>query len=268
MKLSSISRMLGNKTLMLVYILLIGTAFMLYDWLWRGDAGSLALRIIPLLVGLALTIYAVQNRIIASLEVKISKIETENKSLEIKLHSLDTLESRDPLTGLPTFVFQNDRISVAIQWAKRIAGYIALYRIQIGAYVQRADGVDELSDNHVVVQKAERLKALMAEGISLLHIGRNDFLLIADGIKDVAYIQQLAARVDAALRQPISMTDGTEALVTDKSALAVYPWDGEDSDTLVGCAESNLRADRYMSNACMARLHSRRSSTSTTDPSA
>lgn len=244
---------------MLIYILLIGCVFLLFDLVTGGDILALPLRTIPLLIGLGIAIYSIQNSVIHSLEIEISKTETENKTLEMKLNTMDTLESHDAITGLPTFVFQKDRISAAIQRAKRKSSHLAIYRVQAGACISSTSGFEELSDTHVITQKAERMKSLLRDSDSIMHIGRTDFLIIAESIKDLEDILLINRKLESTLKIPIVMNDGSVATVIDKSAVAIYPFDGDDSDSLLAVAEDNLRSGRYLSAASKSRIYAPKS---------
>jgi GGDEF domain-containing protein len=255
MKMTSILRIFGHRTLMLIYILLIGCVFLIFDLVSGGDILALPLRTIPLLIGLAIAIYSIQNSVIHSLEIEISKTETENKTLEMKLNTMDSLESHDAVTGLPTFVFQKDRVAAAIQRAKRKSRHLAIYRIQAGACISSTSGFEELSDSHVIAQKAERMKNLLRDSDSIMHIGRTDFLIIAESIKDMEDILRINQKLESTLKAPIVMNDGSLATVIDKSAIAIYPFDGEDADSLLAVAEDNLNTGNYWSGLSKSRIH-------------
>lgn len=256
MKITSMVRIFGHRTLMLIYILLIGCAFLIYDLITGDSTISLPLHIIPLFIGLGVAIYSIQNSIIQSLDVEISKIETENKTLEIKLNTMDSLDSHDAITGLPTFLFQKDRISAAILRAKRKSRHLAIYRVQVGTPQASKAGPEELTDNYVIAHKAARMKSLLRDSDSLMHISRTDFLIIAESIKDMEDIMLINQKLESTLKIPIVMGDGSMVTVVDKSAVAIYPFDGEDADSLLATAEDNLLKGGSFSAASKSRAYS------------
>ena len=239
---------------MLIYILVIGCAFLIFEFIFSGNSSSLALHAIPILLGFAIVIYSIQNNIIQSLEKKISKIEIENNDLEIKLKSSDILEHYNSITGLPTFIFQKDRITMAIKWANRKGGHIAVYRIQVGSYVSTESVFEELSDKEAITQKADQMKRMLRDNISLLHTGRTDFLILAESISDVKDILAIKQKLETTLATPILMKNGSTATGIDKLAMAVYPFDGKDADSLIAVAENNLNMDCYMSDICRSNM--------------
>ena len=238
-----------------VYILLIGCAFLVFDLVTGSDTTSLPFHIAPLLIGLGIAIYAMQNNFVHSLDVEIKKMEAENKNLEMKLNAMDTLDSHDAVTGLPTFLFQKDRISAAVQRAKRKSRYMAVYRIRVGTFSPISPEFDESANTHVITQKAERIKSLLRGSDSIMHISQRDFLIIAESIKGMEDILLINQKLESTLKVPIVLPDGTSAMVMDKSAVALYPFDGEDSDSLLAAAEDNLRSGSYLSAASRSGIY-------------
>ena len=243
---------------MLICILLIGSIYLITDLVTGGDTSLLPLRIIPLLLGLALTIYSIQSTVIRSLQNEIRKIEAENKILEIKSHAIDTLESHDAITGLPNYVFQNDRISAAVLRVKRNGGHLAIYRVRLGAATSNTLGSEEISDRQVIVQKARHIQSVLMDNNSVLHIGQTDFLIIAESIADLGDILLIHKQLEAALRTPVAMDDGSIATVLNNTAIAVYPFDGEDSTSLLESAENNLKSGLALSSISKSRLDASR----------
>ena len=244
----------GQKTLLLIYILVIGCGFLIAEIIFNGSSFSVALHAVPLLIGFAIAIYSVQGKIVQSLQAKTSRIEAENAALEIKLKSSEPLDPYNAITGLPTVVFQEDRISMAIKWAQRKDWHVAVYRIQVGFYTSTKPELEDQSDNEVIAQKANRLKGVLTDGISLLHTGSRDFLILAESVSDLKEIARIRQQIEAALASPLILTSGSVAEVKDKLAVAVYPLDGADADSLLTVLENNLKKDCFMSDICRSKI--------------
>jgi GGDEF domain-containing protein len=256
MKIISTLRMFGPRTLMLIYILLIGCAFLVYNLIMGHDIASLPLHITPLLIGLGIAIYTMQSNFIQTLDIETRKIENENRNLEMKLNAMDTLDSHDAVTGLPTFLFQKDRISAAIQRAKRKSRHMAVYRIQVGTFTPISPKLEEMANTQVITQKAERIKSLLRGSDSIMHISHRNFLIVAESIKDMEDILLINQKLESTLKAPIVLPDGTTATVIDTYAVALYPFDGEDSDSLLAVAEDNLKSGCYLSAASKSGIYS------------
>jgi hypothetical protein len=89
-----------------------------------------------------------------------------------------------------------------------------------------------------------------------MHISRTDFLIIAESIKDMEDIMLINQKLESTLKIPIVMGDGSMVTVVDKSAVAIYPFDGEDADSLLATAEDNLLKGGSFSAASKSRAYS------------
>ncbi len=148
----------------------------------------------------------------------------------------------DPLTGLPNRLLLNDRLQMALARAQRSGRFLAVMFTDLDGFKQVNDSLGHAMGDLMLQQVAARLKASLRDEDTISRQGGDEFVIILPDLADAGYAEVAARRVLAAVAQPYEL-EGNPARVTISLGIAVYPADGEDSDTLL------RRADKAMYQA-------------------
>ena len=141
----------------------------------------------------------------------------------------------DALTGLPNRVLLHDRLQQAINAARRERRFVALLMIDLDDFKQVNDQHGHEMGDAVLRRVARCLQASVRNSDTVSRLGGDEFAVVLPdcGRREVA--QQTAAKLTEALRAPVA--DKLEVVVGGSVGLALYPDDGEDSDTLLNVAD-------------------------------
>ena len=148
----------------------------------------------------------------------------------------------DALTGLPNRALFHERLTQAIDSARRGGAAFALALIDFERFKAINDTLGQHTGDRVLQAAAGRLKDAVEGDISrVARLGGNLFALVFHdiaGAEDVARrLEQAAARFSGT---PFNV-DGRELRLAAKSGIAVFPEDGADADALFRNAEASLK---------------------------
>ena len=146
----------------------------------------------------------------------------------------------DPLTGLPNRLLLTDRIDTALSRSTRSGGRVVVIFLDLDLFKTINDGLGHAVGDSVLVDVANRLKAIMRPGDTLARFSGDEFAMVCESIPDYE-IEVLAAQIQDAL-QPAFSFESHEVTVTASIGVATA--------TPYSTAESLLReADSAMYRA-------------------
>jgi diguanylate cyclase (GGDEF)-like protein len=141
----------------------------------------------------------------------------------------------DDLTGLPNRQLFKDRLERELAHAKRTQSQVALLYIDLDRFKNVNDSMGHSAGDALLLAVSQRLGEHVRESDTLARLGGDEFVLIAPGpTEEPAHV--LAERLQAALREPITVQDAT-CFVQASIGLAIYPQDGADAEGLLRSAD-------------------------------
>jgi diguanylate cyclase (GGDEF)-like protein/PAS domain S-box-containing protein len=157
----------------------------------------------------------------------------------------------DALTDLPNRTLFHERLTQAVETARRSNGALALAVIDLERFKAINDTLGMHTGDKVLRAAAHRLHELAGDVHRVARVGGNLFALIVHGISGA---EEVARRLEAAQLQLFGTAftvDGHEIRLTGKIGVAVYPEDGADADALFRNAEASLKraketGERYL----------------------
>ncbi|WP_019567862.1 bifunctional diguanylate cyclase/phosphodiesterase [Thioalkalivibrio sp. ALMg13-2] len=169
---------------------------------------------------------------------------TERQSREL-LHHM----SHDSLTNLPNRMLFSDRLSQAMErHAGAAAGHVALILLDLDNFKRTNDSLGHRAGDELIRKVAQDLSALLDHArersgrhlrTTLSRLGGDEFgILVEDthGLEGVVRLVTDVVRKTATERQIFD-----QPVVSSVSCgIAVYPYDGEDADTLLGNADAAM----------------------------
>lgn len=158
----------------------------------------------------------------------------------------------DALTGLPNRALFNERLTQALQAARRNPGEqvsVALYNINRFRNIN--DTFGQAVGDHLLRELAQRLQSVWPKPANLARIQVDHFLgLLSDTHNPLDVANELDEAIVRVLAQPLIVGD-REIRISMSAGIAVSPGDGDDIDTLIRNAGAALRkakqsGERYL----------------------
>ena len=161
---------------------------------------------------------------------------TERKSYESQLQHQ---ANYDALTELPNRNLSRDRLDQAISYARRHGRDLALMFIDLDHFKNINDSLGHNIGDMLLRQVSARLTGCVREGDTVARQGGDEFVVI---LADVATEEDVTAVTRKILRAMADSyaIDGHELYVTCSIGIAMFPKDGEDSQTLLKNADTAL----------------------------
>ncbi|MBF0291402.1 MAG: EAL domain-containing protein [Nitrospinae bacterium] len=173
------------------------------------------------------------NKYFASVISDLTQIKHDEEELR---HRAD----HDVLTNLPNRYLFQDRITQAVNRAKRSNGKFAVLFIDIDDFKKINDGLGHDAGDMVLREIAMRLVQCGRDVDTVSRVGGDEFTFILEGV-GAADITIVAARIIERMRQPFSFY-GRDIHLTVSIGIAMFP-------------ENGKSAAEIMKNADMAMYH-------------
>ena len=169
--------------------------------------------------------------------------------LMAKQEHISYLALYDALTGLPNRTLFHERLSEAIEVARRDKGQLALLVTDLERFKAINDTLGHQVGDRLLKAVAQRLRDAAGEIGRAARLGSNTFTVVFPNIRSA---QNVARGLEASnvLGAPFDI-DGREIRVAAKTGIAVFPDDGDDADALFRNAEAALKraketGERYL----------------------
>lgn len=161
---------------------------------------------------------------------------TERKMADMRI---TLLAHHDPMTGLLNRTKFTEQLSLSVARLERYGTPFALMFLDLDAFKSVNDRLGHLAGDRVLTEMSRRISAHMHEGDLVARLGGDEFAVILPNQSDVTAIQDLAGRLIAAAREPISV-DGQIAQVGMSIGIALAPTDGTRPEQLLRNADLAL----------------------------
>ncbi|UJF31901.1 sensor domain-containing diguanylate cyclase [Paenibacillus hexagrammi] len=158
---------------------------------------------------------------------------TKRKQYEEQIHFQ---AYHDALTGLPNRVLFADRLNLSVLQAARNPKKIGVMFLDLDGFKQVNDTLGHNIGDLLLKQVSERLVASMREGDTVARMGGDEFTMILPDLQDVNDARVLAERVLNVVKQPYVL-EGHHVTVTTSIGISLYPYHGEDGQTLMKLAD-------------------------------
>jgi len=118
--------------------------------------------------------------------------------------ALAHLAQHDSLTGLPNRTLLSDRIQHALDQRAPDGGLVAVLFCDVDGFKNVNDEYGHGVGDHVLRTIAERLTAVVRPADTVARIGGDEFVVLLDSVVGIEDVAAVAARVSAAVAEPIS----------------------------------------------------------------
>jgi diguanylate cyclase (GGDEF)-like protein len=186
------------------------------------------------------------NRVDLSTRLRVAeRVTSLYGQIAVAHHELEQLNrelleqaSQDVLTGLPNRRLFQDRLTQAINAAKRNTTAVSLLMIDLDGFKAINDTMGHEAGDWLLQAVAARLQALVRVSDTVARLGGDEFaVLLAD--TDEAGALQVAAKIASALAKPVALGART-GLVGASIGIALFPEHAATPDELMRNADSAM----------------------------
>lgn len=145
----------------------------------------------------------------------------------------------DLLTGLPNRMLFSDRLPLALANAQRTEAMLAVMFLDLDRFKTINDTLGHAVGDQLLQTVAQRLSSCLREGDTIARWGGDEFTILLPLIHQAEDAAKTAQRILDALK-PALQLEGHELYITSSIGVALYPYDGEDCQTLLKNADAAL----------------------------
>jgi diguanylate cyclase (GGDEF)-like protein len=161
--------------------------------------------------------------------------------LEEQISSNEWLALHDELTGLPNRRLFADRLTVALEQARRARSRLALLILDLNEFKTINDTLGHQTGDQVLREVSGNLRNGVRASDTLARLGGDEFIIVATDMGKEGAVEHFAETVRRALERPIVIDDKT-MVISASFGLAIYPDDGVDSIRLLRLADQRMYA--------------------------
>jgi diguanylate cyclase (GGDEF)-like protein len=161
---------------------------------------------------------------------------------------LELLAHSDSLTGLPNRPLFYDRLEQALAMARRHKQKFAVLFLDLDHFKDINDTLGHDMGDVLLKDTADRLRGCVRETDTVARMGGDEFTIILTDVNLPESARVVAKKVLKVLARPFVLKE-EEHVIGASIGIAVYPSDGEDSETLVKHADAAMYQAKEKRNA-------------------
>jgi diguanylate cyclase (GGDEF)-like protein len=157
----------------------------------------------------------------------------------------------DSLTGLPNRLSYKERLAYALEQASRSQRLVAAFFIDLDHFSRINDTLGHEVGDQLLRHVASRLRSCCREredevgpavatvAPEVARLGGDEFTIIMAGLQEAQDAAKLARRILSSFAHPVRV-GSHEIFINASIGIAIYPYDGEDIDTLLMHADTAM----------------------------
>ncbi len=185
------------------------------------------------------SLYSVEVRMQLSLQesppVIVAIIQDISERLESEKQLL-YLAHYDALTKLPNRILLTDRLDQSLARARWHGRAVAVLFLDLDRFKIINDTLGHNVGDQALQALSERLKDCVREGDTVARLGGDEFAIVLEDIASADDVAPSARKILEVLSQPF-LLDKNEFIITTSIGISLFPFDGEDSQTLLKHAD-------------------------------
>ncbi len=181
--------------------------------------------------------------VMAKYLVAIGMIVTvlEEQIEEARCYSQQLLHqaNHDGLTALPNRVLLQDRLNQALARCRRSKSMMAVFSIDLDRFKQINDSFGHRVGDLYLKEVAGRLASRVRDGDTLARTGGDEFTAVLENLRSPEDASNVARALLETLQRPL-LIEGSNHIASASIGVALYPFDGNDSDALRRAADQAM----------------------------
>lgn len=172
------------------------------------------------------------------LEVNYFETDEGQRSIGLILSHLEK-NGIDPLTMLPNRYLFYQHLEKAIQKAQQEGIFLALLYIDLDRFKFINDTLGHTYGDLLLKEASDRLKKCAGPSNIIARMGGDEFIYLAQNLKEEKDADLLADEIIAAFREPFHLKE-IEIYITPSIGISLYPFDGDEIEALISNADSAM----------------------------
>jgi diguanylate cyclase (GGDEF)-like protein/PAS domain S-box-containing protein len=166
----------------------------------------------------------------------VSIVARDISDVKVVHEQLRHLATHDKLTGLANRALLYDRLDQALARSHRLGAGVALMYCDLDHFKPVNDEFGHDAGDAVLTEIAERIKQVVRDTDTAARVGGDEFVVLVEGVRDLALVQTVAERLLVSVTQPIDI--GTTSVEVSASiGLVLAPEGCDDADQLMSMAD-------------------------------
>lgn len=166
-------------------------------------------------------------------------VSTDISVIKEAEEKLNHLAYYDPLTGLPNRMLFSDRVEHELASSRRAGFTFAVLYLDLDRFKHVNDSLGHVAGDTLLIHAADRMKECVRDSDTLCRIGGDEFGLVLQNLNREDGAGIVAQKLVSKLSQRFEI-NGSDVYIGASIGIALYPKDGEDTDTLVRKADGAL----------------------------
>jgi diguanylate cyclase (GGDEF)-like protein len=162
-----------------------------------------------------------------------AKVQIERRRADERLARL---AQYDELTGLPNRGLLMDRLGLALAQARRHGWRVGVMFIDLDGFKAVNDSCGHAVGDKLLAHVGPLLRRATRGGDTVARVGGDEFAALLPMLNRIKDAQAVAQKLARALVQPV-VIEGHRLTASASIGISIFPWDGEDGDTLLRMAD-------------------------------
>ena len=161
------------------------------------------------------------------------------RKMEENIYQAKVIENMafyDHLTKLPNRTLFFERLSQAIQEVKESEQCLGVIFLDLDGFKMVNDTMGHNSGDELLKEIAQRLLLRMRKSDTVARFGGDEFLILVTNLEDEKDITEIMGNIMIIFDKPFNVC-GQEFRVTASAGVAMYPFDGADTESLIKNAD-------------------------------
>ncbi len=154
-------------------------------------------------------------------------------------NELKRMATHDLLTNLPNRALFDDRLSHAIDIAKRDKEILAVLFLDLDGFKTINDAFGHKQGDRLLQTIAERLLGNIRQSDTVARLGGDEFAILLEGPAHEREILPVVQNILEAVSEPFTIQEA-EAFITGSIGISIFPTDGEDPEELIKNADQAM----------------------------
>ncbi len=170
---------------------------------------------------------------------RTKELSISNKKLEESNKKLGEMATHDALTGLPNRKLFEERLSSALDFAKRHKLFVGILFIDLDGFKMTNDTLGHDAGDIVLKTVAIRLTECVRECDTVSRLGGDEFTIILGNLTEISTINRVCERILEKIGEDILLGKNI-GHVTSSIGVSVYPDFGQDMNELIKKADKAM----------------------------